>query len=94
MEQETRKSRQETNNESELVDKINKLAESKFELIILDTNTGIVYRRNTDWEWAGGSLWKPIAEFDKPNLANYQERLHKNVRMNSDMSRELLYTNW
>jgi len=39
--------------ESELIKKINELASPEFELIVIDKTTGIAYRRNTDWEWAG-----------------------------------------
>ena len=65
--------------ESKLIEEVNRIAASEFELIVVDTDTGVVYRRNTDWEWAGGNLYNPIGRVSRKTLENqsvFSERIH------------------
>ncbi len=71
------------NKDSGLLGKVNKLASSKFELIVVDKNTGVVYRRNTDWEWAGGNLYNPMGQLSQETLGN-PVLLHKRVHLDKD----------
>lgn len=65
--------------ESKLIEEVNRIAASEFELIVIDIDTGVAYRRNTDWEWAGGNLYNPIGRFSKETLERrgiFSERIH------------------
>lgn len=75
------------NNESELVEKINDLAQSEFELIVIDSTNRTAYRRNTDWEWAGGDLYNSIGNVSKTTLESGV--LHPRVEIEENFSEQI-----
>lgn len=64
------------NNELELVERINNIARSEFELIVVDSTTRIAYQRNTDFEWAGGELYNPLGQISQENMQKLHPRIH------------------
>jgi len=68
------------NQESEIVRRINSLARSEFELIIVDSTTGVAYQRNLDWEWAGGNLYNPLGQISQGDIQHLHPRvsIHEN----------------
>ena len=78
------------NEESELVRRINSLARSEFELIILDSTTGIVYQRNLDWEWAGGNLYNSLGKVSQEDMPS----LHPRVSMHENFWEEVKDHRW
>lgn len=50
------------------VNRINCLAQSECEAIVIDKDTQVVYRRNFDWEWAGGNLYDSIGQVSQKIL--------------------------
>tara|TARA_Y100000310_G_scaffold343808_1_gene453232 strand:- start:3069 stop:3320 length:252 start_codon:yes stop_codon:yes gene_type:complete len=65
------------NNESNLIKRINSLARSEFESIIVDSTTRIVYQRNLDWEWAGGELYNALGQVSQKDMQNLHPRIQK-----------------
>lgn len=77
---------------SKLIRKINALASSCFELIIIDTTTRAAYRRNTDWEWAGGNLYNEIGKV--PEEAFQGRFFHPNVSMHENFAESIVNDRW
>lgn len=78
---------------TKLLKKINALASSSFELIIIDSSTGVAYRRNTDWEWAGGRLYNEIGIVPRETLS--QERVyHPNVHFHEKFAETIINDKW
>ncbi len=71
-----------------LIAKANTLAESEAELIVADNQNGTIYRRNTDWEWAGGFLYYPIGRMN-PELVESPGVLHKRIHRRENFWNEV-----
>lgn len=68
-----------TESELEILAKANDLASSEFELVVIDTVSGEIYMRNTDWEAYGGDLYNLIGKV-RPEIADtdlVSQKIHR-----------------
>ena len=72
------------------VNRINCLAQSEYEAIIIDKNTRVVYQRNLDFEWAGGNLYDPIGQVSQKILET-PETLDSRIKIRENFWEEVRY---
>ena len=79
-------------NESKLVKIINEKAKLVTELIVVDKNTGVVYRRNLDWEIFGGPLYHKLGEVSQETIKS--GKLHKNIHLQENFEEQIQGYEW